>query len=114
MDPTLQVPDGRSSLLCKKEGRETPSGAGLLRAECHDHEKQVPTSLNSRADCEAQRSQVLHEVGHPVGLQQCLDKGRRRVEGRLPDQPQLVRTPCHVLQPHEQSRHLSDDDGQHL
>jgi len=36
------------------------------------------------------------------------------VEGHLPDQPWLVQTPCHVLWPHEQSHHLSDDDGRHL
>jgi len=58
-DLTLQIPDGRSSLLCKKEGQEIPSGTGLPHAEHHDHEEQVPTSPNSRADCEAPRSQVL-------------------------------------------------------
>jgi len=113
-DPTLQVPDGRSGHLCKKEGQETPSGAGLPCTERHDHEEQVPASLNSGADCEAPQSQVLHEVGCLVGLQQRPDKGRRPVEGCLPDQPRLVRTPCHVLWPHEQSRHLPDDDGRHL
>jgi len=40
-----------------------------------------------------------------------LDKGRRRVEGHLPDQLWLVRAPCHVLRPHKQFRHLPDDDG---
>jgi len=89
MDLILQVPDGCSSLLCKK-GQQTLSGARLLHAELHDHEEQVLTPLNSGADCEALWSQVLHEIGHPVGLQQCLDKGRRQVKGCLLDQLQLV------------------------
>jgi len=39
---------------------------------------------------------------------------KKKKKGCLPDQPQLVRTPCHVLRPHEQSRHLPDYDGRHL
>jgi len=101
MDLTLQVPDGCSGLLRKKAGWETLSDAGLPHTKCHNCEEQLPAFLNPGADGEALQSQVLHEIGCPMGLQQRLDKGRRRVEGRLPNQLQSVRTPGYVLRPHE-------------
>jgi len=73
-----------------------------------------PLPPNSRADCEAPQSQVIHEIGHPVGFQQHLDKGRQQMESRLLDQLRLVRAPRHILRPHKQSCHLPDDDGQYL
>jgi len=49
-----------------------------------------------------------------MGVQQCLDEGRRQVEGCILIKPRTLQTAGYVFWTVQQSGDVPDHDGQHL
>ncbi len=97
MNPSLQVSLCLSFLLCQEKGWHAASGPGLPQAQRDDDQELLPASPHLGAHRQTSRSQILHEVRHSLGIQQCPDPKRRRGESRLPHKPGPVRAHHHVL-----------------
>jgi len=63
---------------------------------------------------QAQRGEILQQIGLDLGIQQCMNQRRRQMEGRIPNQQRTIRTSSDVLQTMQLVRNLSKNDEQHF
>jgi hypothetical protein len=66
----IQKPIRSPILLRQKEGREALTSTGLPKAQRMDPPKRHATPTHPRAHRESPRSQPIHQVRHPLGIQQ--------------------------------------------
>src|SRR5258708_35594009 len=109
-NPSIEISDWSSCVLCQEEGRLPPSGAGLPEVEQDHSEKLLPASASLRCAHQAMRCGVVHYLGPPLGLQQCPTEGRGEAEGSLLHELRTVQAACHVLWTMQLASYLPDDD----
>jgi hypothetical protein len=106
----IQKPVCSPILLRQKEGRETPTSTGLPEAQQMDPPKRHATPTHSRTHRKSPRSQPVHQIRHPLGIQQHTDTRWRPMEGSIYHEPRPLRTTGNVLRDDQLPSHLPDHD----
>jgi hypothetical protein len=111
---TVQKPIRRPLLLHQKEKQRTTTCPGLPKDKRMDSKEPIPPSPHPRTDQSSKRSKSLFKIRRTMGVQQCPDQRRRRMEGSLHHQSRVVRTKSNVLWTDQLSRNVSSHDERHL
>src|SRR5579863_4157690 len=75
-DSTVEKPLYSILFLHQEEGRKITTGTGLSTRQQVDHPKPLPTATNSPASRQTPWMLTLHQIRHPLGLQQHTNQGR--------------------------------------
>src|SRR6266436_5632347 len=97
MNPPIKVSNWSSCVLHQEEGRLPPPSTGLPEVEQDHSEELLPTSIGLRCAHQAVRCGMVHHLGPPLGLQQCLTEGRGQMEGGLLHEPRTLQATHHVF-----------------
>ena len=111
---TIQKPLCRPILLYQKERRTTTTSTRLQTSKRMDHMQSLPSPPHQRTYISRPRSIIILQVRHTLGIQQCTNQRRRRMEGSIHYEPRPIRTQSHVLRSHEFPHYIPDHDECHI
>ena len=89
-------------------------GSRLQEVKPGYDKEQDATTTNWRSNRQTQRSKILQQVRSDLGIQQCMNQGRRQMEGHIPHEQRTIQTPSDVLWTMQFTRDISKDDEQHF
>ena len=88
---------GITFLLCQKERRKTQTMPRLSIFERLHRQKHLSNTIDFRNHGQVKGSQIFHEIGRQMGIQQCAYQERGRMESSFQNQSRTFRTNGHVF-----------------
>ena len=88
--------------------------SGLPKTQWRNHQECLSPSPHLWTHWPVERSQVFHQTGCLMGLQQCMHQRRRSMESSIQDQMWIIWTYHHVFWHVQLPCNLPSHDGQHL
>jgi len=95
---TLKITNGITLLLCLQKGlEETETLPRLQMPKWRNDQKCLLSAKSRQITGQAQRSQVFHKTGSPIGIQQCQNQDRWQMEGSIKNKQRALWTPGNVF-----------------